>query len=160
MLLIDPEWSDAADDDTPPPAEAVLGEWAEGPDGALGPFRPNPGYRPRFENSPVDPLDAVIRLAMHGDAELDQVLTMLGGSLVEMAFNGDGRPLLAHSPDDRLCVLIASSPAHRRQLFAPRWREVTLADLLAALPDDADVLVNPGAPAWVRLAGDFIRTAS
>jgi len=158
LLLIDPEWLDQDDqDDQEPPAEAIVGWW---PAGGTGPFHPNPGYRPLFENSPADPLEAVIRLALVGEAEMDQVRTMLRDSLVELALNGDGRPLLLPSPDGPLCAVAATSTSHRERMFSPAWRQVALIELLALLPADADLLLNPGGPSWSRFTGDFVREAA
>src|SRR3954471_2700370 len=133
MLLTDPEWPE-------PDERAVIGIWPLQPDGSLGPFRPNPAYRPQYENSPTDPLDAVIRLFVEGEAELEQLQEMLGDSVVALALNGDGRPLLLRSPDDQLCVVVATSSLHRERIFSPDWREVTPTELVSVLPDDADLL--------------------
>jgi hypothetical protein len=150
VLLTDPEWPE-------PDERAVIGMWPLRPDGSLGPFRSNPSYRPRFENSPTDPLDAVIRLFLEGEVELEQLREMLDDSVVGLALNGDGRPLLLRSPDDQLCVVVATSSPHRSRVFSPGWRDVTPDELVSMLPDEADLLVNPGGPGWVRLSGDLVR---
>ncbi|NMO56928.1 type VII secretion system-associated protein [Actinoplanes sp. TBRC 11911] len=150
ILLTDPEWDE-------PDERAVIGIWPLREDGTTGPFRPNPGYVPRFENSPTDPIDAAVRLAMHGEVEIEQLRELLADSEFWLAFNGDGRPLLVRSPDEVLCVVVATSAVHRDRLFAPDWRTVELFELRAVLPDDADVLVNPEGAAWVRLSGGLIR---
>ncbi|XVU28942.1 type VII secretion system-associated protein [Actinoplanes sp. CA-054009] len=157
-LLIDPEWLEEEDGD--PPAEAVVGWWPARDDGTLGPFRSNPEYRPLFENSPADPLDAVLRLALHGEAELEQLREMLRDCLVELGLNGDGRPLLVRSPDGDLCAVVTTSVVHRERTFSPEWREVALAELVTLLPDGVNLLVNPGGPAWARLSGEFVREAA
>jgi hypothetical protein len=150
VLLTDPEWEE-------PDERAVIGMWPLREDGTTAPFRPNPGYVPRFENSPTDPIDAAVRLAMQGEVEIEQLRELLEDSEFWQGFNGDGRPLLVRSPDDVLCVVVATSAVHRDRIFSPEWRTVELFELMAALPDGADLLVNPGGPAWVRLSGTLFR---
>ena len=134
-LLIDPEWADGE-----PPFEAVVGVWADGR------FRSNPEYRPRFPESPSDPVDAVLRL---GDTA--QLRAVLEDATFELAMNGDGRPLVVRSPDDRPGLIVATSAPHRERVPAPAWRTIGLDEL----PGEHDVLVNPGGPAPVRLAASF-----
>jgi hypothetical protein len=155
LLLIDPEWQ--PDGDQEAPDEAVVGMWPDEEGGRLGRFRPNPDYQPRYENSPVDPLDAALRLVVHGEVEPDQVAELLRTSMLEVALNGDGRLLLSRAADDVLCAMVATSPAYR--FPAPDWGTVSLEELLGLLPDDADVLFNADGPAWTRLSGDFLREA-
>ncbi len=156
FLLMDPHWQPKNDDDVPP-FEAIVGLWPLTDDGSVGQFRSNPEYRPVHENSPSDPIDALLRLASLGDAELEQVQLILRDSLVDQAMNGDGRPLIGRAPDDVLCVIVTTSNPHRERVAAPDWRRVNLSDVVAMLPDAVDMLVNPGGPASVRLTGDFIR---
>ncbi|GAA2491437.1 hypothetical protein Ahu01nite_028810 [Winogradskya humida] len=156
FLLMDPEWQPVDDADTPP-FEAVVGLWPLAADGAVGRFRSNPEYQPTNENSPSDPIDALLRLALRGDAEMEQLQLVLRDSLVDQAMNGDGRPLIGKSPDDVPCVILSTSTPHRRRIASPDWRRAGLEDVVATLPDGVDVLLNPGGPATVRLTGEFIR---
>lgn len=134
-LLIDPEWLDGE-----PPFEAVVGVWADGR------FSSNPEYRPRFPESPSDPVDAVLRLAATGEAGAAQLRAVLRESTFELAMNGDGRPLVVGS-----CVIVATSAPHRERVPAPGWRTIGFEDLAG----EHDVLVNPGGPAPARLAATF-----
>jgi len=156
ILLLDPEWR-AEDDLDLPPFEAVVGLWPLGADGAAGPFRSNPEYRPVNENSPSDPVDALLRLALRGDAEVEHLRIVLRDCLMDQAMNGDGRPLIGRSADDVPCAIVATSTPHRDRIASPDWRRAGLAEIVAALPDGTDLLVNPGGPAAVRLTGDFLR---
>ena len=156
FLLMDPEWQ-RLEDEQEPPLEAVVGLWPVHPDGSMGRFRSNPEYVPRHPGSPSDPIDALLRLAMRGDAQMEQLQLVLRDSLVDLAMNGDGRPLILKSPDDLACVVVATGTPHRARTFAPEWRRVELEELVAQLADGVDVLINPGGPATVRLTGDFIR---
>ncbi|GLY00692.1 type VII secretion system-associated protein [Actinoplanes sp. NBRC 101535] len=155
LLLIDPAW---ADEDGDPPFEAVIGMWPVEADGAMGRFRSNPEYFPRFEDSPSDPVDALLRLALDGEVEMAQLRTVLRDSTFDLAMNGDGNPLVDRSPDDVRCVIVATSAPHRQRVAAPDWRLVDLDQLLVITADEGyDALVNPGGPAPVRLAADFLR---
>lgn len=155
MLLIDPEWD--GEDPDEPPFEAVIGMWPTGPDGALGRFRSNPEYLPRSEDSPSDPADALLRLTTGGAAETAQLQAVLRDVTFELAMNGDGRPLIVRSPDDVRCVIVATSEPHRQRVPAPGWRMIDLDELVAVTGEDHDALFNPGGPAPVRLAADFLR---
>ncbi|WP_244876724.1 type VII secretion system-associated protein [Winogradskya consettensis] len=156
LLLIDPGWLPDSDDD--PPVDAVIGLWPRRDDGTLGPFRSNPDYRPVDDNSPTDPIEALIRVALAGDAEIDDLLTVLRDSTMEIALNGDGRPLILRADDGVRCVVVATSEPHRLRIASPDWRLVDAAELRALLPDGADVLVNPNSPVPARLAGEFVTT--
>jgi hypothetical protein len=148
-VLIDPE-AELGDEG------AVVGYWPVDDDGLVGRFHPNPDYRPADEYSPTDPLDALLRLAVLGDAELFQLQAVMVDTLMAVAMNGDGRPMMVPQPDG-LCLMIATSVRHRAHIGSPDWREVDLYDLVGLLPDGVDVLFNPGGPAVVRLAGAFLR---
>ncbi|WP_306215891.1 type VII secretion system-associated protein [Actinoplanes sp. RD1] len=153
VLLTDPEWEPEEPGDEPPFA-AVVGMWPLAEDGAAGEFRPNPEYRPRYGSGPADPLDALLQLTLRGDAEPDQLQAVLRGSLVELALNGDGRPLVLRADDGVLCAMIATSPG---RFLAPDWRRVTAGELAGILGTDTDVLVNPGGPGALRLSAEFLR---
>ncbi|MGW4127750.1 type VII secretion system-associated protein [Amycolatopsis japonica] len=156
FLLMDPAWRPVAEND-PPPIEAVVGLWPMEEEGKLGKFRANPDYVPTDENSPSDPLDAVLRLVLQERAEAEHIQLILRDTLVDIAMHGDGNPLITKSPDDILCVVVATGEPHRRRLVAPDWSRIDLGELVELLADGVDVLFNPGGPASVRLTGDFMR---
>ncbi|MFE3173132.1 type VII secretion system-associated protein [Amycolatopsis sp. NPDC059090] len=156
FLLMDPAWRPQAENE-PPPIEAVVGLWPVEEGGKLGKFRSNPQYEPSDENSPSDPLDAVLRLVMKGDATAEHIQLILRETLFDIAMNGDGRPLITQSPDDKLCTVIVTSEVHRLRINAPDWERVDLDELVELLEDDIDVFINPGGASAVRLDGDFIR---
>ena len=158
FVVTDPAWEPEPDSDLPP-IEAVIGVWPVAGDGSVGRFRPNPDYFPSDVDSPTDPLDALIRLTAAGAADAEQLQLILRQSEFDIAMNGDGRPMLQPSPDDVLCVLLASSGSHRRDVNLPLWRRCDLEALVTLLADGVDVLVNPGGPAMTRLSGDFVRAA-
>ncbi|MFD9697997.1 type VII secretion system-associated protein [Lentzea sp. NPDC059081] len=157
FVLPDPYW-DPGDDEDVPPLEAVVGLWPF-EDGKVGKFRSNPAYRPIDEDSPTDPIDAVLRLVLQRRAESRHIQLALRDSLVDLAMNGDGRPLVTDSPDDVPCVVVATGELHRLRVSSPDWRRVELEELVRLLADGVDVLYNPGGVASVRLTGDFLRDA-
>ncbi|MFC3456500.1 type VII secretion system-associated protein [Amycolatopsis speibonae] len=156
FLLMDPAWRPASVNDSPP-IESVVGLWPLEEEGKLGKFRANPDYVPTDENSPSDPLDAVLRLVMQGGAEAEHIQLLLRDTLFDIAMNGDGNPLITKSPDDILCVVVATGEPHRQRLASPDWRRIDLGELVELLPDGVDVLFNPAGPAAVRLDGEFMR---
>ncbi|MEV0056562.1 type VII secretion system-associated protein [Saccharopolyspora shandongensis] len=156
LLLMDPSWSPSSGGEAPP-IEAVVGLWPVEEGGKLGKFRPNPEYAPSDENSPSDPLDAVLRLVLQGRAEVEHIQLMLRDSLFDIAMNGDGRPLVTKSPDDVPCVVVATGEPHRQRISSPDWLRIDLDELVVLLADGVDVLFNPAGPASVRLTGDFMR---
>lgn len=160
FLLLDPAWRPATADASPP-ARAVVGWWPVEDDGGVGDvgkFRANPAYRPGDRNSPSDPLDAALRLLLRGQASSAQLQLMMRDTLVDIATQGDGRPLVVSSPDGRESIVVATGEPHRARIGAPGWRRAAaLEDLVELLTDDVDVLFNRGGPASVRLTGDFVR---
>jgi hypothetical protein len=156
FLLTDPEWEPEGEDSSPP-IEAVIGLWPVDGRGIVGRFRSNPDYRPKYENSPSDPIDALLRLAMRGDAPMEQLQLILRDSRFELALNGDGRPLIVKSPDEVPCAVITTSGPHRDRVMSPDWVQIDLMDLAQRLADGVDVFINPNGPASVRLTGSFVR---
>ncbi|AGL14090.1 type VII secretion system-associated protein [Actinoplanes sp. N902-109] len=156
FLLMDPDWRPQPGDEVPP-IEAVIGLWPIGVDGSVGSFRSNPDYEPRDDDSVTDPLDAMLRLAMQGQVRAEQLQVMMRDAVLSTALNGDGRPLIVKSPDDVRCVVVATSVAQQRRVSSPEWQQADLMALVSLLPDDVDVLFNPGGPVPFRLTGDFIR---
>jgi hypothetical protein len=154
FLLMDPGWEPASETDSPP-IEAVVGLWPMEEE-KVGKFRANPGYVPSDENSPSDPLDAVLRLVLQGRAEADHIQLMLRDTLFDIAMNGDGNPLVMKSPDDIPCVVVATGEPHRQRISSPDWRRIDLGELVELLADGVDVFFNPTGPAAVRLTGGFM----
>ena len=159
MVLMDPAWH-TENQDEPPPLESVVGMWPVEENGSVGRFRSNPEYRPSDESAPVDPLDAVFRLLLRGPGQVEQIRAMLGDVLLDVAFNGDGRPLVIRSPDGLPCVVAVSSMRYGTGTVAWEWRQVDLGELVDLLADGVDVLFNPGASAAIRLTGDFLRATA
>ncbi|MGW4094541.1 hypothetical protein [Nocardia sp. NPDC004750] len=62
FVLLDPDWSGDPIQQSPA-VEVMVGGWRLAEDGTLGPFWPNPGYRPQ---TPDTPIDALLRLIAAG----------------------------------------------------------------------------------------------
>lgn len=155
LLLIDQEWQ-PTDDQPDPPVEALLGAWEVGADGQPGRFQPNPVYRPRSPNSPLDPVDAMLRhLAETGTGDLPSVLS---SATLGIAVDEQGVALVRPAPDGIPSVLVATAYGHRHVEGVPHWADITVRQLATALPaTDVDVLLNPGAPTSMRLEAAAIR---
>jgi hypothetical protein len=156
-FMIDPTWHPTTDGEEPPPA-AVIGGWLIREDGEVSLFQPNPGYQPSRPDMPTDPVDVALQRLAEGDGDGDDLLAALAEVLLAVAVDEQGTALVVPAPDDVPSVLVTTAPAHRTRVDAPAWREVTVADLAAALPaEGVDVLLNPGAPASTRLTADAVR---
>ncbi|GAA4545082.1 type VII secretion system-associated protein [Amycolatopsis samaneae] len=161
IFMIDPAWQ-AADENGQPPLASVVGGWYVDDDGETGLFHPNPDYQPSEPGLPTDPVDAALQLVVRGEIDGDELLKSLPDITYGVALDEDGTPVVALSPDDVPSVLVTTAPAHRARVNVSGWTEVTASGLAEALPDEGiDVLLNPGAPASMRLlAGAFKESAT
>jgi len=164
MLLIDPAW-EPTEEVPEPPVKVLLGAWLVTADGGRGRFQANPVYEPATVDSPLDPVDAVLRLIARdksGDQQLGSLLsTVLRDVMLCIALDDQGVALVRPAPDGVPSVLVTTAPGHRRRLKVPAWVDVTVEQLAAALPArGVDVLLNPGAPASMRVLADVIRDAA
>lgn len=160
-LLIDPDWT-ASENEPEPPVEAVMGAWPVDTNGTVLRFHPNPAYRPRSVDSPLDPVDGLLRLFSRGeDITVDMVAAVLADTLLEIAVDDDGAALVRAAPDGSPVVLIVTARAHATRVDVSRWRSVTTTELCESLPESGvDVLLNPGSPASMLLGAQRIRSAA
>ncbi|WP_159851083.1 type VII secretion system-associated protein [Nocardia sp. CY41] len=156
FVLFDPNWSGDPTRDTPP-VEVMVGGWRLEENGTLGPFRPNPGYRPQTPDTSSDPIDALLRLIAAGQDCGDQIVPTLLHTVVEIACDEDNRPRTALSPDDIPCVVVVTAELHKQHLPVPCWVSVLGSRLPEIIPDGTDVWVNPGSDHPFRLAATAIR---
>jgi hypothetical protein len=157
VFMIDPAW-EARTEDAQPPAEAVVGGWYVDEEGVTGLFQPNPDYEPSEPDLPTDPVDAAVQLVVRGDADGEELINTLQQVLYGVALDEEGNPVVAPAPDDVLSVLVTTAPAHRSRVNVESWAEVTMRELAEALPDEGvDVLLNPGAPASMRLLASIVK---
>lgn len=151
MLMVDPGWQPTTDGETPPD-EVVVGGWFVDDDGNVAPFQGNPGYRPADPDAPTDPVDAALQLVLRGEAEGDQLLSALAEVVLGIAVDDEGLPVVAPAPDDVPSVLVTTAPLHRANVEVSGWVDLTVADLVEALPEEGvDVLLNPGAARSMRV---------
>jgi hypothetical protein len=157
VFMIDPAWQPREEDDEPP-VEAVVGGWYVEADGTTGLFRPNPVYEPSQPDFPTDPVDAALQLLVRGETDGDEVLSSMHDVLFGIALDDDGSAVVTPAPDDVPSVLVTTSPPHRARVNTENWAEVTVAELAEALPEEGvDVLLNPGAPASMRVLASAVK---
>lgn len=160
LFMIDPEWRPAEDEPTPA-ITALVGAWRVTGDGVLGRFQPNPLYLPSTPDSPLDPVDAVLRALNRGECDTDQVAEVMTGVMFGVALDEHGKAIVRRAPDGVPSLLVATAHAYRDRVAAAGWRDVTLAQLAEALPaQGVDVLINPGARTSMRVLADAVRAAA
>lgn len=158
LVLLDPKWRPGGQDEQPPP-NAVVGGWMLDADDKPGPFQPNPNYVPGDDETPTDPIDALLRLVMRGENVGDQLLPTVRDGVVEIAVDEEDQPLVSPAPDGVLCVLVATAPVQRSLSTLERWWPVVGARLPEVVPDGVDILLNPDGPAPFRLSADALRAS-
>jgi hypothetical protein len=154
LVLFDPAWQRT--DDGQPPPEVVVGGWRLDAEGKPGPFEPNPGFVPGSPDSPSDPVDAVLRRVGRGEDVGDQLVPAVRDSMVEIAVDSEGRPVVAPAPDGVPCVGVATAPSHKARVAAENWRSLVGKDLPAVVPPGVGILLNPDGPASFRLVVDAL----
>lgn len=160
-FIVDPAWQPTDDDDNDPPLEAVVGAWFVDADGNVGMFQPNPAYKPSQEDFPTDPVDAAVQLVARGDGDSSELLGSMHAVMYGIALNDEGAAIVAPAPDEAPSLLVTTSPAHRSRVYADNWAELTLVQLADLLPEEGvDVLINPGAPASMRLLASAVKQAA
>ncbi|WP_084497840.1 type VII secretion system-associated protein [Nocardia amamiensis] len=150
FVLLDPAWQ-AETPDEPPPPHVIAGGWRVADDGTVGPFEPNSDFEPSSDTTPTDPTDAILRRIARGEPVGDDLIPTLRHAVVEIACDGEDLPLIGDAPDGVACVLVATSPLHRRGGPVDRWRRVRGRVLPDVVPHGLDILLNPAGPAPFRL---------
>jgi hypothetical protein len=160
VFLIDPDWEPENEGDQPP-MEAIVGGWLTEPEGTTSSFHANPDYQPSGPDAPTDPVDATIRLVTQGRAESDDLLAVLRDAELAIAVDEEQTALVVPAPDDVPSVLVTTAPVNQRWVTGvSTWRDTSAAELAGALPDEGvDVLLNPGAPASIRLIARVLKDA-
>lgn len=157
VLVVDPAWEPSSPDDEPP-AEAVVGGWYFDQDGNNRRFQANPAYRPSRPGSPTDPVDAEMQLVVRGGTDGSTLIEVMRDAVFGVAVDEKGLVIVAPAPDDVPSVLVTTAAVHRERVQAAGWVEAGFADIVGALPDSGvDVLLNPGAPASMRLEGAILK---
>ncbi|MEV7043718.1 type VII secretion system-associated protein [Amycolatopsis sp. NPDC051061] len=161
LLLLDPALI-ASDEQDEVPAHVVLGAWLVDEPGRPSRVHSNPHYRPSTPESPLDPVDVVLRALAGGEDVGDQLAAVLRDTVLAIATAEDGTAVVRAAPDGVPSVQVATSHGHRAGAGdADRWLDVTVEDLAAALPPEGvDVLLNPGSPASMWVLADAIRAVA
>ncbi|MGW1738677.1 type VII secretion system-associated protein [Nocardia sp. NPDC001965] len=157
-MLLDPGWK-PEDPEQNPPDSMVMGGWALDGSGGMGPFEPNPGYRPADATTPTDPVDRILRLVAGGADMSTRIVPTLCDSVVQIGCDDRGDPLVGPAPDGVLCVPVVTAEAHKKQSAGVRWIPVRGSDLADVVPPDIDILINPAGPVPFRLSTESLRRA-
>ncbi|MFC9249895.1 type VII secretion system-associated protein [Amycolatopsis thailandensis] len=160
MFLLDPAFESEEGQDTP--VDAIIGGWLIDGNGTRGRFQPNPEFRPRSAESPLDPVDALLRQLLGGADIADEFVAALSDAVLGVAVDEEGSALIRSSPDGVPCLVVATAFGHRGALGEHgRWLDVSVEDLAAALPaEGVDVLLNPDSTASMRVLAETVRTAA
>lgn len=159
LLLFDPAFA-VSDEQTDVPTHVILGAWLVDEAGNPSRFHPNPEYRPSTPDSPLDPVDAVLRALADGQDVADELSVVLRDSVLGIATGEGGTAVVRPAPDGVPSVQVTTSYGHRASVGDDvRWLDVTVEELAEALPQQGvDVQLNPGSPASMRVLADAIRT--
>lgn len=154
FVLVDPQWISCLEHDRTP-ADKIVGGWKISVDGTIGPFRPNPQYRPSTDTVPTDPVDAVLRRIAAGEHHLrEELLATLDHSIVEIGCDHHAHPLTGTTPDGADCIVVATAEIQKHGIDTDRWIPMHGAKLPHILPPDTDIFLNPNGHAPFRLLAD------
>ncbi|MFI6539379.1 type VII secretion system-associated protein [Nonomuraea sp. NPDC050547] len=146
------------------PPYGIIGAWQVDARGEItGEFQHNGGYRPSpvalGHPEPTDPLDRALQLASTGYATGGDVVPLLlaaevivaagPGGGVPVFDTGEGRAAFAYTAQDHLPRSLPDG--------AMDWQRLRGGDLVALLPADVGVVVNPEGPAGVLLGPAELR---
>ncbi|WP_051133710.1 type VII secretion system-associated protein [Nocardia paucivorans] len=146
FVLVDPGYPADA-----PPREAMIGGWVIEEEGKVGPFRPNPYYRPSSPDIPTDPIDTLIRLMVSGEQVAEELVATVRDSVVEIGTDEQERPVIGKSPDGALCVVVVTAEVQKAGLDVENWCPILGSELAEVLPEGLDIMLNPAGAAPFRL---------
>ncbi|PBC71094.1 hypothetical protein BX265_5674 [Streptomyces sp. TLI_235] len=149
--LVDPHWRGEGE----PPPWAVIGRWRAGEDGSVREFAENAAYRPsptaRGWPPPTDPVDAAVRAAATGYGLPEDVHRALAGARVAVLLDEYGEVGGFTLPDGDPAVVVYSARSWLAAAGDPGHAVIGPGTLLGRLPPGLGIVVNPGAPAAMRL---------
>jgi hypothetical protein len=149
--LVDPAWQGEG----PPPSWAVIGQWRAGADGEIEEFAPNEEYRPspvaHAWPAPTDPVDAAVQLSATGYGPPEEVYRALASTRVAVLLDEYGTIGGVELPDGGLAVAVFSARSWLVAAGRPDHAVLGPGELMDLLPAGHVIVVNPGAPAAVRL---------
>ncbi|CAL9553756.1 hypothetical protein SUDANB176_04500 [Streptomyces sp. enrichment culture] len=139
--------------------ELVVGGWPIDEDGRCGPFEPNPGYVPDSAAKPTDPVHALLRLFTEdkGRDSVDRFLALLRHTVLEVACDEQGRPLLMSAPNGTPCLPVVTAALHARRLPPARWERVQGKTLPEITPVEVNILLDPDDSAQFLLLTEALR---
>ncbi|GHF63774.1 hypothetical protein GCM10018790_47110 [Kitasatospora xanthocidica] len=149
--LVDPYWRGEGE----PPDWAVIGRWRAGEDGSVEEFAENGEYRPsplaREWPAPTDPVDAAVQLAATGYGPAEDVYRALAAARFAVLLDGSGGVGGFGLPDGAPAVVVYSARSWLEAAGNPDHAVIGPGTLLERLPPGLGIVVNPGAPAAMRL---------
>jgi hypothetical protein len=162
VYVIDP----AFDPNGRVPPEGIAGAYPVDDNGEIVPtFQPNERYRPTPKGlhlpEPTDALDDVLQRTTTGWASEDRLRAVLLDSNVlvigQDPADDERHALLVHEDDQgRLAVYAFTAEAHAQRAQVRHSRRVAVRDLLREWPPGADLVLNAGGPASVRIPADKV----
>ncbi|MFG2573358.1 type VII secretion system-associated protein [Streptomyces sp. NPDC048481] len=143
------------------PPYGVVGAWKVDEHGEItGEFKRNPNYRPspRALGLEVagDPVDEAVQLAATGYASDGDVRRVLLQATVYLADGAETFTETAGEGGSAPIIAVFTSAAHFPS-SVPRMRRVSFRDLLAEVPENAVIKVNPGNSASVAIPASDLK---
>lgn len=140
------------------PPYGVVGAWRADEHGEItGEFRRNPNYRPSpvalDYPEPTDPVDRAVQLSSTGYATGQGIAPLLLEAEVIVAVGPDGG-IPVYDTGEGQAAFAYTAPAHLPGELPERstgWQRIHGGDLVALLPADVGVAINPSGPAGVIL---------
>ncbi|MFF3977700.1 type VII secretion system-associated protein [Streptomyces sp. NPDC001828] len=143
------------------PPYAVVGAWPVDRRGEPGEFSHNPDYRPSPTAlglpAPTDPVDAAMQLAATGHGAEAALARRLAEATVYLVPTDEPGPAVRSDAEGRF-VPVLTDPEHAPSAAA-ELRAVPCAELLATLPADVALKLNPGSRVSVRVPSAELRAA-
>ncbi|MFI6052647.1 type VII secretion system-associated protein [Streptomyces violascens] len=141
------------------PPYGVIGAWPVDQRGEPGAFNHNPNYRPSPMAMglpvPTDAIEAAIQLAATGHGSEADIVQRLAGATVFLVPTDEPGVALYADAEGRF-VPVLTDPKHAPN-SAPQLQAVTCAELLASLPPDVALKLNPGSRVSVRIPSADVR---
>jgi TPR repeat protein len=158
LVLPDPTWAPSSAS-APVPSDLIVGGWPVGEDGNPDSFEPNPHYVPADKHTATDPIHELLHLMNPTNFPLlaDRFQAALHHSVLEVGCNREGALHIGPSPDDYPCAGVVTAAIHKRHHVGFHWQRIHIATLAELLPDDIDILINPGDSAQFRLSTQSLR---
>ncbi|MFD7169718.1 type VII secretion system-associated protein [Streptomyces violascens] len=143
------------------PPYGIIGAWKADENGQLtAEFRHNPKYRrsPRSLGMkiPTDAVDHAVQCAAAGYADDSAVLSALLTSVAFLVPGAVSALAAASDPTARKTLSVYTSEQHA-PTTVPELQRVDVRSLIARLPDDAILKLNPGSSASVEIPVEDLR---